>query len=40
MKKNKGLFILIAVLAVLLAVYFGLQSWNKRKEKEKEKQAF
>ena len=38
MKKNKGLFILIAVLAVLLAVYFGLQSWNKSKEKEKEKQ--
>ena len=34
MKKNKGLFILIAV----LAVYFGLQSWNKSKEKEKEKQ--
>lgn len=38
MKKNKGLFILIAVLAVLLAVYFGLQSWNRNKEEAKEKE--
>lgn len=38
MKKNKGLFILIAVLVVLLGVYFGLQSWNKSKTEEKEKE--
>lgn len=38
MKKNKGLFILIAVLVVLLGVYFGLQSWNKSKSEEKEKE--
>ena len=28
-KKNKGLFIMIGILVVLLAAYFGLQAWNK-----------
>lgn len=36
-KKNKGLFILAGILVVLLAVYFGLQAWNKsRAEKEEQ----
>lgn len=35
-KKNKGLLILIGILVVLLAIYFGLQAWNKSQE-EKEK---
>lgn len=38
MKKNKGLFILLAVLAVLLAVYFGLQAGNRNKEEEQKKE--
>lgn len=36
-KKNKGLFILAGILVVLLAVYFGLQAWNKS-QAEKEEQ--
>lgn len=36
-KKNKGLFILVGILVVLLAVYFGLQAWNKS-QAEKEEQ--
>ena len=32
MKRNRGLLALIAVLVVLLVVYFGLQAWNKSKE--------
>ena len=34
MKRNRGLLALIAVLVVLLVVYFGLQAWNKSKEEE------
>ena len=40
--KNKGIFILAAVLVILLAVYFGLRAWNQNEEKqqeEKEKEA-
>ena len=36
MKKKKGMIVMLAVLCVLLAVYFVLQNWNARKE-EKEK---
>ena len=36
MKNKKAVPILIAVLAVLLVVYFGLQSWNKKQEEEEE----
>ena len=35
-RKNKGLFILAAVLVLLLAVYFGLRAWNKSEEKRRE----
>lgn len=35
-RKNKGLFILAAVLVLLLAVYFGLRAWNQSEEKRRE----
>lgn len=38
MKKNRGLFILIGILIILLAVYFGLQSWNKSQEEKEQKE--
>ena len=34
--KNKGIFILAAVLVILLAVYFGLRSWNVSQEEKEE----
>ena len=34
--KNKGIFILAAVLVILLAVYFGLRAWNQNEEKQQE----
>ena len=37
-KKNKGLFILIGILVVLLAAYFGLQAWNKSQEDKAEQE--
>ena len=37
-KKNKGLFILIGILVVLLAAYFGLQAWNKSQEEKAEQE--
>lgn len=37
-KKNKGLFILIGILVVLLAAYFGLQAWNKSREQKAEQE--
>ena len=38
MKKNKGLIIALAVLVVLLAVYFGLRAWNAAREEEEQAQ--
>ena len=35
-KKNKGVLILIIVLVLLLAVYFGLRSWNVSQEEKEE----
>lgn len=34
MKKKKGMIVLILVLIVLLAVYFGLQTWNSSQEEQ------
>lgn len=38
MKKKRGLFILAGVLVALLAVYFGLQAWNKSQEEKEQKE--
>lgn len=38
MKKNRGFFILFGILIILLAVYFGLQSWNKSQEEKEQKE--
>ena len=35
-KKNKGVLILVIVLVLLLAVYFGLRSWNVSQEEKEE----
>lgn len=38
-KKNKGILILLVILVLMLAVYFGLRAWNtKQEEKEEEAQ--
>lgn len=38
-KKNKGMLILLVILILLVAVYFGLRTWNtKQAEKEEEEQ--
>ena len=34
MKKKKGPLILTGVLVILLIVYFGLSSWNKKQDKK------
>lgn len=36
MKKKRGLFILAGALVALLAVYFGLQAWNKSQEEKEQ----
>lgn len=38
MKKKKGMIFLLAVLAVLLAVYLGLQAWNRSQDEQKKKE--
>lgn len=37
-KKNKGVSILLILLALLIAVYFGLRTWNTRQEEKEEKE--
>ena len=39
MKKKKGPLILTGVLVILLIVYFGLSSWNKKQDKKEEKET-
>ena len=34
MRKNKGAVILLVILVLLVAVYFGLRTWNARQEKK------
>lgn len=36
LKKKKGLIVMLGVLCILLAVYFALQSWNRRQEEEEQ----
>ncbi len=37
-KKNKGVSILLILLALLIAVYFGLRTWSTRQEEKEEKE--
>ena len=39
MKKKKGPLILTGVLVILLILYFGLSSWNKKQDKKEEKET-
>lgn len=39
MRKNKGAVILLVILVLLVAVYFGLRTWNARQEKKEEAAA-
>ena len=36
LKKKKGLIVMLGILCILLAVYFALQSWNRRQEEEEQ----
>ena len=40
MKKKKGPLILTGVLVILLILYFGLSSWNKKQDKKEEKEKY